>query len=218
MVDRERARFSTWYELFPRSAGTTPGVHGTFDDVAERLPLIAAMGFDVLYLPPIHPIGRAQRKGRNNALTTEAGDVGSPWAIGAEEGGHKDILPAARHARGLPRAGGAWRPTTGLEIALDIAFQCAPDHPYVKAASQVVPLAPRRQRAVRREPAEEVPGHLPLQLRERGLAGAVGRAQERAGPLDRAGREASSASTTRTPSPSRSGNGPSARSSASTRA
>jgi starch synthase (maltosyl-transferring) len=132
VADRERARFSSWYELFPRSASTEAGRHGTFRDVEERLPLIAAMGFDVLYFPPIHPIGRAQRKGRNNALTTEHGDVGSPWAIGAAEGGHKDILPALgtpedfRHL--VAQAG-----RHGLEIAMDIAFQCAPDHPYVKA-------------------------------------------------------------------------------------
>ncbi len=132
VADRERARFSTWYELFPRSAGSEPGVHGTFRDVEARLPLIASMGFDVLYFPPIHPIGREQRKGRNNALTTEPGDVGSPWAIGAAEGGHKDILPAlgtAEDFRRLVAAAGRH----GLEIALDIAFQCAPDHPYVKA-------------------------------------------------------------------------------------
>jgi starch synthase (maltosyl-transferring) len=132
VADRERARFSTWYELFPRSAGTEPGVHGTFKDVEARLPAIAAMGFDVLYFPPIHPIGRVQRKGPNNKLVSGPEDVGSPWAIGAAEGGHKDILPALgtpedfRHL--LARAA-----EHGLEIALDIAFQCAPDHPYVKA-------------------------------------------------------------------------------------
>ncbi|MDM0112497.1 alpha-1,4-glucan--maltose-1-phosphate maltosyltransferase [Variovorax sp. J22R133] len=131
VVDRARAQFSTWYELFPRSAGTQLGAHGTFRDVIERLPLIASMGFDVLYMPPIHPIGRMQRKGRNNALVTEAGDVGSPWAIGAAEGGHKSILPAL----GTPedfRALVAAASQHGMEIALDIAFQCAPDHPYVK--------------------------------------------------------------------------------------
>lgn len=132
VADRERARFSTWYELFPRSAGTEPGVHGTFADVEARLPAIAAMGFDVLYFPPIHPVGRVQRKGPNNKLASGPDDVGSPWAIGAAEGGHKDILPALgtpedfRHL--LARAA-----EHGLEIALDIAFQCAPDHPYVKA-------------------------------------------------------------------------------------
>ncbi|MBO9515806.1 MAG: alpha-1,4-glucan--maltose-1-phosphate maltosyltransferase [Variovorax sp.] len=131
VVDRERARFSTWYELFPRSASSTPGVHGSFRDVEERLPLIASMGFDVLYMPPIHPIGRIQRKGRNNALAAEAGDVGSPWAIGAAEGGHKSILPelgTPEDFRHLVTAASRM----GIDIAMDIAFQCAPDHPYVK--------------------------------------------------------------------------------------
>ncbi|MDM0035828.1 alpha-1,4-glucan--maltose-1-phosphate maltosyltransferase [Variovorax sp. J22P271] len=132
VADRERARFSSWYELFPRSAGDTPGVHGTLRDVEARLPLVAAMGFDVLYFPPIHPIGRLQRKGRNNALSTEAGDVGSPWAIGAAEGGHKAILPALGTPEDFRHLVAAAR-SHGLEIAMDIAFQCAPDHPYVKA-------------------------------------------------------------------------------------
>lgn len=131
VADRPLARFSTWYELFPRSASPEPGRHGTFRDVQAQLPRIASMGFDVLYFPPIHPIGREQRKGRNNALTTEPGDVGSPWAIGAAEGGHKSILPELgthEDFRQLVQAARA----QGLEIALDIAFQCAPDHPYVK--------------------------------------------------------------------------------------
>ncbi|MEO8158675.1 MAG: alpha-1,4-glucan--maltose-1-phosphate maltosyltransferase [Betaproteobacteria bacterium] len=131
-VDRERARFSAWYELFPRSTASEPGRHGTFRDVEARLPAIAKMGFDVLYLPPIHPIGRVQRKGQNNALAASPDDVGSPWAIGAEEGGHKSILPALgtpADFRHLVAAAAGF----GLEIALDIAFQCAPDHPYVKA-------------------------------------------------------------------------------------
>jgi starch synthase (maltosyl-transferring) len=131
-ADRKRAGFSSWYELFPRSASSQPGRHGTFKDVEARLPYVAEMGFDVLYFPPIHPIGRVNRKGANNALKAAAGDVGSPWAIGSAEGGHKSILPQLgtledfRHlvatARGL-----------GMEIALDLAFQCAPDHPYVRA-------------------------------------------------------------------------------------
>ena len=132
VADRALARFSSWYELFPRSAGTEPGTHGTFRDVEARLPAIAAMGFDVLYFPPIHPVGRVQRKGRNNALVTEDGDVGSPWAIGSTEGGHKSILPALGTAEDFRHLVGAAR-EAGLEIALDIAFQCAPDHPYVKA-------------------------------------------------------------------------------------
>ncbi len=131
VADRQLARFSSWYELFPRSAGEIPGVHGTFRDVEARLPAIAAMGFDVLYFPPIHPVGRMQRKGKNNALVAEADDVGSPWAIGAAEGGHKSILPALGTARDFRHLVTAAR-EAGLEIALDIAFQCAPDHPYVK--------------------------------------------------------------------------------------
>ncbi|MBT2334897.1 alpha-1,4-glucan--maltose-1-phosphate maltosyltransferase [Variovorax paradoxus] len=131
-AERGRARFSTWYELFPRSAATAHGAHGTFRDVEARLPAIAAMGFDVLYFPPIHPIGRLQRKGPNNALAGGADDVGSPWAIGAAEGGHKAILPALGTAEDFRRLC-AQAASHGLEIALDIAFQCAPDHPYVKA-------------------------------------------------------------------------------------
>ena len=131
-AERERAAFSSWYELFPRSSASEPGVHGSFKDVEARLPAIARMGFDVLYFPPIHPIGRSNRKGRNNALLSEPGDVGSPWAIGAEEGGHKSILPALGTAEEFRQLMAAAH-THGLEIAMDIAFQCAPDHPYVKA-------------------------------------------------------------------------------------
>ncbi|MFA9444574.1 alpha-1,4-glucan--maltose-1-phosphate maltosyltransferase [Egicoccus sp. AB-alg6-2] len=129
-VDREKARYSTWYELFPRSASPEPGRHGTFDDVIGRLPYVAAMGFDVLYLPPIHPIGTIHRKGRNNAVEAEAGDPGSPWAIGSAEGGHDAIHPelgTIKDFRRLVKACGEH----GLELALDIAFQCAPDHPWV---------------------------------------------------------------------------------------
>jgi starch synthase (maltosyl-transferring) len=130
-IDRERARFSSWYELFPRSASPDPYRHGTFADVELLLPEIAAMGFDILYLPPIHPIGRAFRKGPNNSTMAGPDDEGSPWAIGSEEGGHTAIHPklgtfsdfdhlvAAVHSR-------------GMELALDIAFQCSPDHPWVK--------------------------------------------------------------------------------------
>ena len=93
MVDRERARFGAWYELFPRSASPVPGRHGTFKDLEARLPYVASMGFDVLYLPPIHPIGRSFRKGRNNSTAAGPDDPGSPWAIGSAEGGHKAIHP-----------------------------------------------------------------------------------------------------------------------------
>jgi len=131
VVDRERARYSAWYELFPRSTAEQPGRHGTFKDVEKRLPYVAELGFDVLYLPPIHPVGREKRKGRNNALAATPEDVGSPWAIGAAEGGHKAIHPqlgTIEEFRSLVAAA----KRSGMEIALDIAFQCAPDHPYVK--------------------------------------------------------------------------------------
>jgi starch synthase (maltosyl-transferring) len=132
VVERERARFSAWYELFPRSAAAEPGRHGTFKDVEQRLPYVAELGFDVLYLPPIHPVGHERRKGKNNAVAAAPEDVGSPWAIGAKEGGHKAIHPQLgthEDFRHLLKAAAKH----GLEIALDIAYQCAPDHPYVKA-------------------------------------------------------------------------------------
>jgi starch synthase (maltosyl-transferring) len=135
VADRKRAGFSSWYEMFPRSAATEPGHHGTFRDVEARLPYLADMGFDVLYFPPIHPIGRINRKGTNNALTAGPEDVGSPWAIGAAEGGHKDILPQLGTLDDFRRLLAAAR-ELGIEIALDVAFQCAPDHPYVKAHPQ----------------------------------------------------------------------------------
>jgi starch synthase (maltosyl-transferring) len=130
-VDRERARFGAWYEMFPRSAAPREGRGSTLREAEVRLPEIAALGFDVVYLPPVHPIGTTHRKGPNNSVQASPGDPGSPWAIGGVAGGHKSVEPslgtledfehfvaeAARH---------------GLEIALDIAFQCSPDHPYVR--------------------------------------------------------------------------------------
>jgi starch synthase (maltosyl-transferring) len=135
VADRKRAGFGSWYEMFPRSAGAEPGHHGTFRDVEARLPYLADMGFDVLYFPPIHPIGRINRKGTNNALVAGPEDVGSPWAIGASEGAHKDILPQLGTHEDFRRLLAKAR-ELGIEIALDIAFQCAPDHPYVKAHPQ----------------------------------------------------------------------------------
>jgi starch synthase (maltosyl-transferring) len=131
IVDRERARFSTWYEMFPRSAGVRPGQHGQFRDCEERLPYVSAMGFDVLYFPPIHPIGRTGRKGKNNTLEPAPDDVGSPWAIGAAEGGHKAIHPELGTLDDFRRLVAKAR-ERGMEIALDIAFQVSPDHPYVR--------------------------------------------------------------------------------------
>jgi starch synthase (maltosyl-transferring) len=130
-VDRVRARFSTWYELFPRSASAREGVHGTFLDVIDRLDYVRRLGADILYLPPIHPIGVTTRKGRNGAVVAEADDVGSPWAIGAEEGGHTAIHPELGTLDELAKLVGAAR-DAGIEVALDIAFQCSPDHPWVK--------------------------------------------------------------------------------------
>ncbi|HEX3604210.1 MAG TPA: alpha-1,4-glucan--maltose-1-phosphate maltosyltransferase [Steroidobacteraceae bacterium] len=131
IVDRKRAAFSSWYELFPRSAAAALGAHGTFKDVETRLPYLSEMGFDVLYFPPIHPIGRVNRKGTNNALRAKPGDVGSPWAIGSAEGGHKEILKQLGTFEDFERLLNVAR-ALNIEIALDLAFQCAPDHPYVK--------------------------------------------------------------------------------------
>lgn len=131
VVDRERARFSTWYEIFPRSCAPELGRHDTLRDCERLLPYIASMGFDVLYLPPIHPIGVTYRKGRNNSITAEPTDVGSPWAIGSADGGHTAIHPALGTLEDFAHLLGAAK-SHGLEIALDIAFQCSPDHPYVE--------------------------------------------------------------------------------------
>ena len=129
-VDRERARFSAWYEMFPRSTGEGDE-HGTFESAAKMIPYVAAMGFDVLYLPPIHPIGRTFRKGKNNALKAGPKDVGSPWAIGSAEGGHTSIHPDLGTIEDFRNFVEQAR-ENGLEIALDIAYQAAPDHPWVE--------------------------------------------------------------------------------------
>jgi starch synthase (maltosyl-transferring) len=129
-VDPVRARYSTWYELFPRSAGQA-GRHGTLRDVEAQLPYIAGMGFDIVYLPPIHPIGRTFRKGPNNSVTAAAGDPGSPWAIGASEGGHKALHPELGTFDDFQSLLAKAR-SLGMELALDIAFQASPDHPYVR--------------------------------------------------------------------------------------
>lgn len=131
-VDRLKARFSTWYEFFPRSASETPGVHGSFKDCHRLLPRIAQMGFDVLYFPPVHPIGEVNRKGKNNATHAEEGDVGSPWGIGSKDGGHKHLHPQLGSLEDF-KALIQNASELGIEIAMDFALQCAPDHPYVKA-------------------------------------------------------------------------------------
>lgn len=132
VVERERARFGAWYEMFPRSASDDPSRHGTFRDIQERhLPRVRDMGFDVLYFPPIHPIGRTHRKGKNNSLVAGPNDPGSPWAIGNEHGGHDAIEPQLGTFEDFARLLHAAE-SMGIEIALDLAFQCSPDHPYVR--------------------------------------------------------------------------------------
>ncbi len=130
-VERKKALFSSWYECFPRSCAAEPGKHGTLADCRRLLPELARMGFDVFYLPPIHPIGKTNRKGKNNQTITEPGDVGCPWAIGGAEGGHKSIHPDLGTMQDFSELVSAAE-KHGIEIALDLALQCAPDHPYVK--------------------------------------------------------------------------------------
>ena len=131
VVDREKARFSSWYEMFPRSCVSEPGRHGTLKDCEARLPYIASMGFDVLYFPPIHPIGRTHRKGKNGVPSGTPTDPGSPWGIGSQEGGHKAIHPQLGTLNDFRRFLDKAK-EHGLEVALDVAFHCSPDHPYVK--------------------------------------------------------------------------------------
>lgn len=130
-VERKKALFSSWYEVFPRSTAPEQGKHGTFKDVERVIPLVANMGFDILYFPPIHPIGRSFRKGKDNAPVAEPGEPGSPWAIGAKEGGHKAIHPdlgTLDDFKAVVKKAAEFE----IEIALDLAYQCSQDHPYVK--------------------------------------------------------------------------------------
>ncbi|GAA4280259.1 alpha-1,4-glucan--maltose-1-phosphate maltosyltransferase [Gaetbulibacter aestuarii] len=130
-VDRKKARFSTWYEFFPRSAGEQEGVHGTFKDCERLLPRVQNMGFDTLYFPPIHPIGEVNRKGKNNTTEAKEGDVGSPWGIGSQHGGHKAIHPQLGSLEDFKQLIEKAK-EHGIEIAMDYALQAAPDHPWVK--------------------------------------------------------------------------------------
>ena len=169
LVERERARFGAWYEMFPRSAGSDPTRSATFDEAAARLPYVASMGFDVLYLPPIHPIGRSFRKGPNNAVDSRPEHPGSPWAIGSAEGGHTAIEPGLGTLTDFDRF---------VEAARRHASRDRPRHRVSgiagsslrQATSGVVPSPARRHDQVRREPAEEVSGHLPVRLRVGRLA------------------------------------------------
>jgi starch synthase (maltosyl-transferring) len=166
-VDRKRALFSSWYEFFPRSEGVPPAddptraQHGTFATATGRLPAVADMGFDVLYLPPIHPIGRVNRKGRNNALVATEDDVGSPWAIGSDEGGHDAIHPrlgTPADFRRFVRAAG----DLGLEVAMDLALQCAPDHPWVSQHPEWFTTRPDGQIAYAENPPKKYQDIYPL--------------------------------------------------------
>ena len=140
-VDARKAAYSAWYEMFPRSASADPKRPGTLRDVEARLPYVAGMGFDVLYLPPVHPIGKTKRKGANNVGEGKAGDPGSPWAIGSEAGGHKSIDPALGTLDDFRRLVSKAR-ERGMDVALDIAFQCSPDHPYVREHPEWFRLRP----------------------------------------------------------------------------
>ena len=131
IADPPIARAGAWYEMIPRSQSPEPGRHGTFDDCLARLPEIAGLGFDVVYLTPIHPIGQSHRKGRNNVLNAGPGDPGSPYAIGSEEGGHKAVHPSLGTLEDFRHFVGACH-EHGMEVALDLAIQCSPDHPYIK--------------------------------------------------------------------------------------
>ena len=169
-VDRPLARFSAWYEMFPRSTGgwdkKGKPKHGTFATAAKALPRIANMGFDVVYLPPIHPIGKVHRKGRNNTVTAAPNDVGSPWAIGSDEGGHDAVHPQLGTIDDFDDFVAAAR-DQGTEVALDLALQCAPDHPWAKKHPEWFTVLPDGTIAYAENPAEEVPGHLPAELRQR---------------------------------------------------
>lgn len=134
-VDQKKAGFSTWYEFFPRSWSEEPGKHGTFQECKRLLPLIAGMGFDVVYLPPIHPVGTTKRKGRNNSLVAGPDDPGSCWAIGSPEGGHKAVHPELGTIEDF-REFVQDAKAHGISVALDIAFQCSPDHPWVREHPQ----------------------------------------------------------------------------------
>ena len=178
VADRARARAGAWYEMVPRSQGKVPGRHGTFDDCIARLPEIAALGFDVVYLTPIHPIGMTNRKGKNNSLNAGPDDPGSPYAIGSWEGGHDAVHPQLGTLDDFRRFVDACR-GLDMEVALDFAIQCSPDHPWVKQHPDWFKQRPDGTDQIRREPAEEIRGHRQpgflLRRPHRAVAGAARR-------------------------------------------
>ena len=164
-VDRPLARFSSWYEMFPRSSGGWDAkgnpVHGTFATATKELPRIAKMGFDVVYLPPIHPIGKVHRKGRNNSVTAAPNDVGSPWAIGSDEGGHDAVHPKLGTIEDFDDFVAASR-DHGLEVSLDLALQCAPDHPWAKNHPEWFTVLPDGKIAYAENPPKKYQDIYPL--------------------------------------------------------
>ena len=187
IVDRERAGFSAWYEMFPRSCAPDSGSHGTLRDCEARLPYVAAMGFDVLYLPPIHPIGHTRRKGKNNATAAAADDVGSPWAIGSEEGGHTAIDPKLGTLDDLGVLI-AKAKEHDIEIALDLAFQCSPDHPYVRQHPEWFRKRPDGTIQYAENPPKKYEDIYPLDFETPQWTRAVGGIEARRSVLDRARR------------------------------
>ena len=196
-MDRERAVFSAWYELFPRSTGNA-GEHGTFATAEGMLPYVAELGFDIVYLPPIHPVVVTHRKGKNNQLVAEPDDVGSPWAIVAATGGHTDIEQAlgtlADFRRFRERA-----ESLGFEVALDAAFQCSPDHPWVREHPDWFRHRPDGSIQYAENPPKKYQDIFD-QLRVRRLARPVEHPARRVPVLDVPGGSESSASTIPTPS------------------
>jgi starch synthase (maltosyl-transferring) len=162
-VDRGKALFSTWYELFPRSCSKDPNRHGTFEDCERLLPEIARMGFDILYLPPVHPIGRMNRKGKNNVLENNPDDLGSPWAIGSKEGGHKAIHPQLGTIEDFERLIMKAK-DHGIEVAMDLAFQCSPDHPYMKGHPEWFRWRPNGTVQFAENPPKKYEDIIPLNL------------------------------------------------------
>ena len=187
VVDPVKARFSTWYEMFPRSSSPGPGEHGSFRDCEARLPYVAAMGFDVLYFPRFILSGGFTGKGKITSPTPKEGEVGSPWAIGAEEGGHKAVHPQLGTLEDFQRLC-AKAKESGIEIALDIAFQCAPDHPYTKEHPEWFRWRPDGTVQYAENPPKKYEDIIPFRLSDCPLAGTLGGAAEYRLFLGRAGR------------------------------
>ena len=205
-VDRRRAPFSAWYEMFPRSQSGNVSRHGTFEDVIARLPYVRELGFDVLYFPPIHPIGHTNRKGKNNSLTPAPDDPGSPYAIGSEEGGHDAIHPELGTFADFERLIKAAK-AHGLEIALDFAIQCSPDHPWIKQHPEWFDWRPDGTIKFAENPPKKYEDIVNVHFYREAHSVDLVRAARHRAVLGRTKACGSSAWTIRTPSRFRSGNG-----------